>query len=205
MRFFDAKNCDNYAGYDSSDPTATVTWRNPPHIPTPGTQKVTDVLVNATYVINMPIMKRHGYCGATLSFKNHFGSIANCEPLHEWAIGGDYYGGDSYSWDIYRNPHILDKTVLTIGDALFGNWDSNRTKPLRWTTFNNDAPNSLFLSTDSVAIDSVMTDFIDAESTLVAEAHDHLIYAESVGLGVFERGDPWGSGYSKIDYRRIEL
>jgi hypothetical protein len=217
VRFFDAKDCDNYAGYASSDPTTYITWRNPPDIPTPGSQKVTDVLVNATYVINMPIMKAHIKTGVTLSFKNHFGSLANVAPLHWWISSTEnppYYGGTRYNpmVDIYRNPHIANKTVLTIGDGLYGNWDDNRTKPLRWSTFNDDAPNSLFFSTDPVAIDSVMTDLVDAEEPLTgpyAMARDVLIYAESVGLGVFEHGDPWrqpwGSGYSKIEYKRIEI
>jgi hypothetical protein len=29
--------------------------------------------------------------------------------------------------DIYRNAHIGPKTVLTIGDGLYGNWESNMT------------------------------------------------------------------------------
>jgi hypothetical protein len=32
---------------------------------------------------------------------------------------------------------------------------------------------------------------------------DYLKLAAGAGLGTFERGVPWGSGYSQIDYVRI--
>ena len=35
--------------------------------------------------------------------------------------------------------------------------------------------------------------------------NDVLQYASLVGLGTFERGEPWGSGYTKLDYLRVEL
>ena len=205
VRFFDG-GCNETAGYTSTDPTADITWRNPGDITTPPAAQVTDVLVNAAYLINMPIMKAHGGTKVTLSFKNHFGSIANCEPLHEW-VWGSHYGGTSYNpmVDIYRNSHILDKTVLTIGEALFGNWLDNYSKPAPWSTFGDNAPNSLLFATDAVAIDCVMCDLLHAESSLAGNSDDYLVYAAAVGLGTHERGDPWGSGYSQIDYLKIEL
>jgi len=205
VRFFDG-GCNEMVGYTSGDPTAHIIWHNPGGIPTPPNAQVTDVLVNATYVINMPIMKAHGGTQVTLSFKNHFGSIANCAPLHKW-MWGSHYAGTTYNpmVDIYRNPHILGKTVLTIGDGLFGNWVDNIGKPLRWSTFGNSAPNSLFFATDPVVVDCVMSDFIDAEGFLNENADDYLEYAASMGLGTYERGDPWGSGYNQIDYVKIEL
>ncbi|HEC33275.1 MAG TPA: twin-arginine translocation signal domain-containing protein, partial [Chloroflexi bacterium] len=47
VRFFDL-DCNETATYNSSDPSATVVWRNPQGIPTPPTVQVTDVLVQAT-------------------------------------------------------------------------------------------------------------------------------------------------------------
>jgi len=204
VRFFD-QDCNETAGYTSTDPSADITWHNPPEIPTPPSMKVTDVLVNALYVINMPIMKRHesGFA-VTLSFKNHFGSIAYPGSLHD----GSYQTHDS-SWhllaDIYRNAHILGKTVLTVGDGLFGNWLNNLSKPAPWSTFGEDAPNSLFFATDPVAVDCVMSDFLHAEKPLSPRVNELLIYAASVALGTYERGDPWTSGYNQIDYLKIEL
>ncbi len=206
VRFFD-QGCNETAGYDSTDPTAAVTWHNLPDIPPPPPAQVTDVLVDAAYLINMPIMKRHGSVQVTLSFKNHFGSIANCALLHDWWGYGPYFGGTNYNpmVDIYRNEHILGKTALTVGDALFGNWENNLSKPSPWTTFGDNAPNSLLFSTDPVAIDCVMCDLLHAENPIWDKADDYLVYAAACGLGTYERGDPWGSGYSQIDYLRVEL
>ncbi len=206
VRFFD-QDCNDTAGYASSDPTASITWNNPAGIPAPPEMQVTDVLVNATYVINIPIMKRH-LGGVTLSFKNHFGSIANPALLHDWIFsGGSYYSGTTYNpmVDVYRNLHILDKTVLTIGDGLFGNYKDNVGKPSPWTSFGGSAPNSLLFASDPVAMDCVMCDFLDTERAIQDVSDDYLVYAASLGLGTYERGDPWGSGYSQIDYRKFEL
>ncbi len=212
VRFFD-QGCHEEAGYTSGDPSAIITWRNPGGtLPLP-TRQVTDVLVNAAYLINMPIVKKHGGTEVTLSFKNHAGSLSDFSPFHDWV----YYDGSHYSSsynplvDIYRNYHIQNKTVLTIADALFGNWYRNETKSEPWITFGNQAANSLLFATDPVAIDCVMCDLLDAESVEQGGGHlremadDYLVLAANAGLGTHERGEPWGSGYDQIDYKRIEL
>jgi len=94
---------------------------------------------------------------------------------------------------------------LIILDGLFGNWECNNSKAKPWRTFGNRAPDSLLFGTDPVAIDSVMADFLDAENPLSPTARDVLVYADSVGLGVHEEGDPWGDGYSLIDYIMVVL
>jgi hypothetical protein len=209
VRFFDT-SCNEKAGYTSTDPSAVVTWHNPASIPTPPRVQVTDVLVDATYLINIPIVKRHRGTGVTLSLKNHFGSIEHCQPLHDWvyqAPYGKYHGGASYNpmVDVYRNTHIAGKTVLVIGDALFGNWEDNNTKARPWRVFGNAAPNSLVFATDSVAAECVMCDMLNAEQPIDSISNEPLSYASSVGLGIFERGDPRGSGYSEIDYVYVDL
>jgi len=50
-----------------------------------------------------------------------------------------------------------------------------------------------------------MYDFLAAETTVPVGADDYLRLASDAGLGVFERGDPWGSGYDQIDYLKTEL
>lgn len=214
VQFFD-QGCNTEAGYSSSDPSANITWRNPGGIPTPPIRQVTDVLVNATYLINMPIMKKHGGAEVTLSFKNHAGSISNFRPFHDWTYhdGGHYSSSYNPLVDIYRNPNIQNKTVLTIADGLFGNWYRNETKSEPWVTFGNQAANSLLFATDPVAIDCVMCDLLNAENVqrgrgpLRDMADDYLVLAAAAGLGTYERGDPWqepyGSGYSEIEYMRF--
>jgi hypothetical protein len=110
--------------------------------------------------------------------------------------------------DIYCNPNIRNKTVLILADALFGDRTSNHSAPTRWTTFGNQAPNSLLFATDPVAIDCVMCDLLDAENPggAMARQANYLVYAQTRGLGTFERGNPWGgAGYTKINYQKVEL
>ena len=206
IQFFDLW-CHNKARYSSDDPNAVISFQVPPGIPLPDQQKVTDVLVDASYVINVPIMKAHACVGVTLAFKNHFGSIQKPLDMHKYTCNGRDYSNPDYSplVDIYRNPNIVGKTILTIGDAIFANWMNNVSEPKPWTTFNNDVPNSLFFSTDPVAIDCVMCDYLHAELAVPDYVNDYLQLASSVGLGTFERGDPWGSGYTQINYSRIDL
>jgi hypothetical protein len=106
--------------------------------------------------------------------------------------------------DLYQNPHIVAKTVLTIGDGIFAAkaYDS---PPFAWVSFDDQVPNSLFFATDPVAVDCVMCDFLAAEIAVPAATDNYLRLASDAGLGAFERGAPWGSGYNVIDYRRIQL
>jgi hypothetical protein len=74
-----------------------------------------------------------------------------------------------------------------------------------WSTFGGRAPNSLFFSCDSVAVDCVMCDLLRAEWGLNEAAYDYLRLAQERGLGTFERGDPWGSGYNVLGYTLVTL
>ena len=208
LRYYGRLPCGyDEARFESNDPNAWISFSTPSGIPLPQPIKITDVLINATYLINMPIMKTHGGMGITLSFKNHFGTIDQPNELHSYdGLNGTYFMSDySAMVDLYQNPHIADKTILTIGDGLFGAKDNNTAPPTPWQTFGDQVPNSLFFSTDPVAIDCVMCDFLAAEADVPAGADDYLLVASNAGLGTFERGDPWGSGYTQIDYVRMEL
>jgi hypothetical protein len=168
---------------------------------------ICNALENADYLINMPIMKKHGMAGVTLGFKNHFGSLEHCDYVHWYVDLGDWHYTPDYNGlvDIYNNTHIMDKTVLTVGDALYGarinNWGE---VPSPWPTFGNQSPNSLFFSIDPVAIDSVMLDFLDAEGGIPTGSDDYLVLAAASGLGMFERWDA-SQQYHDIDYQRYEV
>ena len=207
--------CTEGTTFTSSESNAVVAFSPPPGTPSPTTQRIADLLIDASYLINIPIMKTHG-AGITLSFKNHFGTIYRCADLHDYIYNGGAHYDSNYNpmVDIYKNTHIQNKTVLTIGDGLFGNWVNNWTEPVRWDIFNNEAPNSLFFAVDPVAVDCVMADFLDAE--LIAQrgyglpgmSDDYLQLAANAELGIYERGNPlatpYGDGYSLITYERIE-
>jgi uncharacterized protein (DUF362 family) len=174
--------------------------------------RLSDSLINAAYLINMPIMKGHPIAGITLGFKNHFGSTNNPSGMHNY-VSTSYTHIDEYNAlvDLYSNPHIRGKTVLTIGDGIYGSRQYQDTPPERWTTFNNQSPCSLFFADDPVAIDCVMHDLLKAErgSAQPATSNNYLRLAEAAGLGAFESGNPWqtpyGSGYSRLVYKRIEI
>jgi len=187
---------------------------HPPSGVTVADEWVTEVVMDATYLINMPIVKDHGGPGVTLSFKNHFGTIQNPNGLHSnVGITGSQYRSDYNPLvDIYKHSAIQSKTILTVGDGLYGALGNTNVTPGTWETFGDDYPNSLFLYTDPVAIDCVMLDILYAEPVYhphqsSGKVDDYLKLAAAVPLGVYERGDPWqmpyGSGYSQITYRRI--
>jgi hypothetical protein len=107
--------------------------------------------------------------------------------------------------DIYNNTHIRDKTILTVGDALYAARINNYNEiPSPWPSFGNQSPNSLFFSTDPVAIDSVMVDFLHEEGGVPDGSDDYLVLAAASGLGVFERWDD-SHQYQDIDYQYIEI
>jgi len=196
--------------WSSSDPYAKVSF-SPPN-GTPPNVRLSDTLVEAKYLINMPIMKGHPLAGVTLGFKNHFGSSNNPSGMHDY-VRTSYNHIDDYNAlvDLYSNPHIRKKTILTIGDGIYGSRQLHNTPPEPWKTFDDCSPCSLFFSVDPVAIDCVMHDLLKAErgSDQPQTSNVYLKLAAKAGLGVYEQGDPWctpyGDGYSKISYRRITL
>jgi len=170
-----------------------------------------NVVVDSDYLINMFVPKGHPQSGVTLGFKNHLGSIDKCDKVHNY-LPSNYYFDPNYSTyiDIFKNPHFGAKTVLTVCDGLFGQWEGVHGAPERWKTFGNDAPNSLFFSADPVAIDSVLTDLLEEEriqqglGSMMNGTRDYLGLAEGEGFGIFESADPWilpmGSDYDRIKY-----
>ena len=196
------------ATFDSTDPAAKVDFAGTSYS---GNHRVADILLEAEYLINVPIMKRHGGAGITLALKNHLGSIdgfyTGGHTMHKYF----YLGGSAYESttnpivNINSNPHIRDKTVLIVGDALYGGWRSNNTPPEQWDSFEGDSPNMLFFAGDPVAIDSVMFDYLTREGSVNPASQDILVVAAEAGLGVHERWDDKDNRqYQTIDYIEIE-
>jgi hypothetical protein len=151
-------------------------------------------------------MKGHrSGAGVTLGFKNHLGSTNNPSTFHPHIFPGDGAFRVDYNplVDLYRNPNIGKKTILTIADGLFSGdeWDAST---MALATFGRQTPNSLFFATDPVALDCVLCDLLEAEWEIPAQAANYLQLASRAALGVFERGAPLSNGYSRIDYKRIE-
>lgn len=192
------------------DPSLTVTF--------PGTgiedRLLADVLYDATYLINVPIIKTHSSdTPVSLGFKNHMGSIeyvttssAN-DDLHRYL---NTQSGENPMVNVYSNPNVGPKTILTMGDALFGAFGVVNNAAESWDIFEDKAANSLLFSADPVAIDCVMTDLLYTEGKLDGRYNDtyyYLFRAAAAGLGTCEQGgNPVdGSGYNAINYSRIDI
>jgi hypothetical protein len=132
--------------------------------------------LDAEYMINVPVFKKHHRAGISLCAKNHYGSIApfhgGASELHPSlpcpnatgeAVNGDY-GSYRCFVDLIGHKDLGEKTILYLIDGIWGsvNWGHPPIK-FRMTPFNNDYPNSLFLSQDPVAIESVCFDFLYKE------------------------------------------
>ena len=200
---FHSYYCSTALGYSD---TEKIHFNVPSGKPQITDRPICNALASAAHLINMPIMKKHQRAGVTLGFKNHFGSFEHCDYVH-WSVlfdEADYTPTYSGLIDIYNNEHFKDKTVLTIGDGLFGARINQYCEPEPWSSFGNKSPNSLFFSKDPVAIDCVMYDLLNAEDGVPNGSDDYLKLASASGLGAFEHWDA-AHEYHAIDYRRIEL
>lgn len=127
----------------------------------------------ADYMINMGCLKQHDLAGGTFCAKNHFGSICRNWAMHlHYALPSPTSNGfENLGYGKYRNLVDLmehndlgEKTVLFLIDGIWGG-ELPVTEPVKWQIepFNDDWPNSIFVSQDHVAIESVGMDFVRAQ------------------------------------------
>ncbi len=185
----------NFVGSDTSNPVANSITFSGGGIGTTGTG-FPKALVNATYMINMALLKRHtsqdaangwdteyGNTGVTLCGKNNCGTSNNCGALH-YELRDWNQPGASYNplVDMMASSKVGGKVVLFLLDGLYtGNrYDSG---PQQWqmAPFNGSWPSSVFGSQDPVAIDSVGIDFLSSEWWVAARANNYLHEAASIG------------------------
>ena len=158
-------------------------------------QYIASFLEEADYIINVPLLKGHSAenLGATLGFKNHFGTISNPRGAHDCisTFGNDEGLLGVYMAEFADGRTIAGKTVLTIGDGIFSTPYSHDKAPEDWDFFNGNTPNSIFISKDPVAIDSVMYDLIMTEFELnkksyIIPGQKYLEASAREGLGIHE-------------------
>jgi hypothetical protein len=131
--------------------------------------------LEADYMINIPVFKKHHRAGISLSSKNHFGTFVPFNGAADWhyslpstegngVVDNGDYGVYRCFVDIMGHEHLGGKTILYIFDAIWSstNWAN---PPIKWrmAPFNNDWPSSIFVSQDPVAIESVGFDFLYQE------------------------------------------
>jgi hypothetical protein len=136
--------------------------------------KVYDVIENADYLINVANLKPHYAAGISLTAKNHFGSQARstASHLHNWLITPRGKLGSNGGYHKYRvqvdlmgSKFLGRNTVLYLVDGLFGGGAIETKVPVKYVMppFNNDWCNSIFVSQDQVALESVCYDFLRTE------------------------------------------
>jgi hypothetical protein len=132
-----------------------------------------DKYLEASYMINLPVFKKHHRAGISITSKNHFGTFVltdggawNWHPSLPCPDGtadtsNGEYGVYRCFVDIMGHKDLGGKTILNLVDGLWSsiNWGH---PPIKWRMepFNNDWPSSLFFSLDPVAIQSVCFDFL---------------------------------------------
>jgi len=137
--------------------------------------KLYDVIEEADYLINITCLKSHMIAGVSLTAKSHFGDIGRATAghlhySHPAAGRGGKYANSGYRKyrvfvDLMGSKYLGQNTLIWIVEGLFGG-GSNETKgPVKYfmPPFNNDWSNSIFMSLDPVAIESVGYDFLRTE------------------------------------------
>lgn len=136
--------------------------------------KTYDIVEEADYIINIANLRTHGAAIISLTAKNHFGSITTPTSKllhHTHLLKGEeratYKGYYQYRAlvDLMGSGYLGQNTMLNIVEALFGGGADETKVPVKYfmPPFNNDWCNSIFLSQDQVAIESVCYDFLRAE------------------------------------------
>jgi hypothetical protein len=132
--------------------------------------------IDATYMINMPVFKKHHRAGISLCSKNHFGSLTPYTgdafhvhyslpcPLADGDPSNGSYGEYRVFVDFMGHKDLGAKTIIYIIDGIWGSVNYAH-PPIKWrmSPFNNDWPSSIFISQDPVAIESVGFDFLYKE------------------------------------------
>jgi uncharacterized protein (DUF362 family) len=127
-------------------------------------------VLEATYLIDAAVLRAHVSSGVTLCAKNLFGATSIYTDWRKNAHDGFHHdpkGAASYSafTDFLGHNELGEKTILFIIDGLYGNDNVDGPPHRKWkmAPFNDAWPNSIFMSFDGVAIDSVGFDFLTSE------------------------------------------
>ena len=133
-----------------------------------------DFIVKADYLINIANLKPHLVASISLLAKNHFGSHGQptANHLHPYLITPRGIAGSNGGYKKYRvfvdlmgSKYLGRNTVINIVDGLFGGGSSETSVPVKYymPPFNNNWSNSIFVSLDQVALESVGFDFLRTE------------------------------------------
>jgi hypothetical protein len=137
--------------------------------------KLYDVIEEADYLINMTNLKSHMIAGISLTAKSHFGDIGRATAGHlhyshpALRRAGKFTNTGYHKYrvfvDLMGSKYLGQNTLIWIVEGLFGGGSSEIKGPVKYfmAPFNNDWSNSIFMSLDPVAIESVGYDFLRTE------------------------------------------
>ena len=139
-------------------------------VPSRNASGLDTTVVDASYLIDAALLKGHVSSGITLCAKNLFGATSINPDWRKNAHDGfppNHDGSPSYSAfvDFLGHKDLGEKTMLFIVDGLYGSENADGPPKRKWkmAPFNDAWPNSIFMSLDGVAIDSVGFDFLTSE------------------------------------------
>ena len=123
-------------------------------------------VVEATYLVNLTLVKGHPTTGVSLTAKNHYGTVDVRD--HEAYVNAHAHPMGTYHpfVDMIGSRELGGKTLLFILDGLYGVRDVNDNVAEfgRWNKlFHGAWLSSVLMSLDPVAIDSVGLDLLRAE------------------------------------------
>jgi len=168
----------------------------------------------ATYLINLAILRGHRVFGVTLNSKNHFGSIYWPERekylpgdfsnlykkglpseirLHSFALW-DYHinnklGQPSFSPFILGHKSLGGKELLYLVDGVYTS-KLNEKGMIKFTTLDNDWCSSLFVSQDPVAIQSVGADILCDEPNVTDKNPSFVVHLDNFLIESAMAGNP---------------
>jgi len=131
---------------------------------------------DATYLINLSVVRPHRVFGITSAAKNLFGAVFDVDSakfmpnkLHAFALWD--YPTPNKMGEAHCHPVLLghettnSKTFLYLSDGLYTGY--NQTSAIkRWSTMDNKWFSSILMSQDPIALESVVLDFISSEPNL---------------------------------------
>jgi hypothetical protein len=165
--------------------------------------------LEASYMINIPVLKQHHRAGVSLTSKNHFGTfvpfLGNAFPLHyslpctegDGNVNNGEYNQYRIFVDFIGHKDLGGKTILFLIDGL---WSSTNygDPPWKWrmTPFNNDWPSSIIASQDPVAVESVGFDFLYTEFEVGNPSHNAFPHYSAVDDFLHQAADStnWPNG-----------
>jgi len=162
-----------------TDHAYTMNWR------LGGTMhKISDILVAADAIINIPVLKVHDITGITFALKNHYGSVQAPSWLHTMP-------NDLVS--LNESPFIKNATRLVIGDILGASID-----PRQW--LEDVKGDSILMSYDPLAVDWIGLDILRSFNASFKDENSYVSALSSRWMDVAQK-----AGIGAADLKEIEL